>query len=170
MNNKGQLGLGALIVAAIGVIVALTLLTGSGGISGGVGTLTSTTAIVNESITLPASGAYLDRANCVNYAGTPIMINNSVGSAVINAGNYTFTTRVSPTNGLKVLTIRPFDTVGEATNFSLHSVNVSYTCLPQGYAEDSAARNIISLIIVLAAIAILAFVLFFAYKNMQDII
>ncbi len=159
MDNKV---LGGLILAFIGVIVALALLTG--GITAGVGQLTTTSTITNETVTLPASGSYIDRADCINYGGTPIVTNATSGAVVPNT-NYTFTTRVSPTNGLKVLTIKSTGGV-----FASTSINASYTCLPQGYAEDSAARSMTSLIILLSILALIAFVLFFAYKNLGGVI
>lgn len=162
-NNKGQAIVGGLIMAFIGVIVALSLLSGNGGISGNTATLVNSGTVNENLVTLAANGAYLDRPGCVNYAGTPTVI-NATDSEVVNAANYTFTTRVSPTLGIKVLTIKT-----NAARYGSAVVNMSYTCLPQGYAEDSASRSIISLVVMFAAIAVMVFVAYFAYKNFKGV-
>ena len=163
-NRKGQsIMIGAVLIAAIGVIVALSLLGGNGGIASGVGTLTNKGTVTDNLVTLAANGAYLDRPNCVNYQGDPTVINASDGETV-NAANYTFTTRVSPTTSLKVLTIKT-----NAARYGSAVVNMSYTCLPQGYAEDSASRSMISLVILFAAVAIFVFVGVYAYKNLNGL-
>ena len=164
MNRKGQAAMGGLIVAFVGIIFALALL-GSGGISTSVGQVTTTSNVVNQTFTLAAVGGFVDRDACVNFAGTPTLI-NSTGGEIVSDTNYTFTTRVSPTNGLKVLTVQT-DT---GAVFASQGVNASYTCLPQGYAEDAGARSITSLIVLLSSLALVAFVLFFAWKNLKGIV
>jgi len=162
-NNKGQAMVGTLIVAAIGVIVALVLL--SGGISKGVGQLTSTSEVLNQSITMAAASGFTDIAGCQNYAGTPVVKNDTYGM-VITTGNYTFTTRVSPTDSLKTLTV--YTPAG--SDYASKTLNATYTCIPDGYAEDGASRSMVTLVILLSALAILAFVLFYVAKNLQGII
>jgi hypothetical protein len=163
MNNKGQFGnVGGILLAAIGVIVALALLIGSGGISGNVGTMTNTATITNESITLAAAGSAIERTGCVNYAGTPILI-NATGGEVVTDTNYTFGTGVSSTTGNKVVKI----TTDTGAVFASRGVNASYTCLPQGYAEDAASRTMIELVILLSVLAVVAFVLYFVMKNVS---
>ena len=91
---------------------------------------------------MPAVNAYIDRDNCVNLQGSAIVINGTSG-AIVPDSNYTFTTRVSSTSGLKVLTVL----TASQSAYASRSVNASYTCLPQGYAEDQATRTIVPLIV-----------------------
>lgn len=161
MNRKGEMAVGGLIIAFIGVIVALSLL--SGGISKDAGALSSTTNIVNRSLTLTGSLTYNDISECVNYAGTMILTNSSSGADVPTT-NYTTTTRVSPTLGYKVLSIY----VANLSDYNVSTVNVTTTCLNQGYAESAASRSIISLVVLFAALAVVAFVLYFAWGHVKE--
>lgn len=160
MNNKKGQSVGLFIVVAIAVIFGLTLLTGSGGIASNAGTLTSTVPIVNETITFPANEGYVDRPNCVNYDGGVFSLTNSTSGVAVPASNYTVTTRVSSTTNVKVLTI-----LAGASAFNSRSVNASYTCLPQGYAEDGATRAISPLIILFSILGILTIVITVVIKS-----
>lgn len=164
MNSKGQITTGGLLIAFIGVIVAITLLTG--GITSNVGTVTSTNSYVNQSLVMPTNGSYTDIDACVNYAGTPIILNRT-GYVAIPTTNYTVTTRVSPTSSLKVLTVY---LAPSATAYSGVNANITYTCLPQGYAEDSASRTIFGLVIIFSCLAVAVFVLYFGWKNIKELI
>jgi len=160
-NKKGELSLGAigsLILLAVALIFGTVLI--SEGIADQTGTLTSTSNVVNETFTLAALNGFTDRPDCVNFQGTPVLINNSGNSVVIQSGNYSFTTRVSPTLNLKVLTVQTL-----TNEFDAYSVNASYTCLPQGYAEDSGARSIAPLTILFSALALVAVAIFYGIKN-----
>lgn len=156
MNKKGQvISVGMFIMMGVAIIVSMVLLSGSGGIAETTSKLSSRSQITNETFSLAAVGSYTDRPNCVNYdtSQTPVLVNSSAAATTLTDGNYTFTTRVSPTTGLKVLTVLT-DT---GANFAGQSVNATYICLNQGYAEDNAgARSISSLIILLSAIAVMA--------------
>lgn len=162
MNSKGQIGVGVMILSFIGVIVALSLLTG--GISNSVGQLTNTAEVVNKSFTLAAQNAFVYDVNCVNFKGTPVVINDTGTQDVVPAAQYSFTARINPSTGLKTLAIKTV-TAGMAAA----PVNASYTCLPQGYAEDSASRSIVDLVILFAALAVIAFVLYFVGKNLKEL-
>ena len=161
MNNRAQMeGLGLILTLAIAIIVGTVLLSGSGGIAGQAGTLTSTSGIVNETFTLPAVNAFIDKANCVNLQGSAI-VTNATGAEIVPASNYTFTTRISSTSGLKVLTVK----TASQSAYASRSVNASYTCLPQGYAEDASTRAVTPLIVLFAALALAAIALGAAWKK-----
>lgn len=160
MNKKAQVAIvGTLILTAVGLIVGLVLLSDS--ISDNSAQLTTTRTVLNDTNTLPAIGLYVDIDECVNYGGsyTPTLINVTSGVA-IPATNYTFTTRISPTSSLKVLTIR-----SNGGYYATQSVNASYECLPQGYAEDAGTRAIAPLIILFCAITLVVFALVPVLRN-----
>lgn len=160
MNNKAQAAIvGTLILTAVGLIVGLVLLSDS--ISDNAAQLTTKHDVLNQSITLPAIGLYVDIDGCVNSGGnlTSLLVNRTDGVA-IDATNYTYTTRVSPTNSLKVLTIK-----SNGGSYAGLVVNASYTCLPQGYAEDAGARAVIPLIVLFSAVALVAFALVPVLRN-----
>jgi hypothetical protein len=162
MNNKGQMGVGAFVMLAVTVIVGLTLLSGGGGIAGQSAALSSTSPIVNETVTMAAANGYLDRPNCVNYGGAMTLYNRSGdGTDTVPTTNYTITTRVSPTTGNKVLTIK----TASQSIYAGQAINLSYTCLQQGYAEDSSVRAITPLILLFSALAIAVVALAAVLKN-----
>jgi hypothetical protein len=130
------------------------LLAGQGGIASNAGQLTSTRAVTNELVTLAASGAFLELPDCANIDGTMTVTNRTSG-ATVSAGNYSVGTRVSATTGNKVLAVQ---TVASQA-YASQPVNLTYTCLPQGYAEDAGARAISPLITLFASLAIAAIVI-----------
>lgn len=163
MKNKGQMfGVGAIIMLVVTLIVGLTLLSGSGGIAGQSAALSNTVNIVNETFTLAALNGYTDRPNCVNLEGSATVLNAS--DDAVQATGWTATTRVSPTLGYKVLTFKT-----TAGGLAADSVKASYTCLSQGYAEDSASRTIIDLVVLFACLALAVFAIGVAVKNFREV-
>jgi hypothetical protein len=160
MSNKGQIaGLGVILSIAIAVIVGTVLLSGSGGISGQAAALTTTRTVTNQTVTLAAVGGFTDIDGCVNFQGTPL-VSNATTQAIVPATNYTFTTRVSPTDGLKTLTVR-----SDGGYWVSSAVNASYVCQIDGYAEDASTRAVVPLITLFAALGLAAIVLGAAYRK-----
>lgn len=149
MNRKGemQLSIGALIVAAIAVIVGAVLLQAS---APSVQTITSTNTITNQTKTLAAANSYI---TLNGQAISGLVITNATGTGnAVPADNYTISNYVVNNGALEVrLTSLAGPWAGKA-------VNVSYVSEPFGYATDSGSRAVAPLILVFFALAILAVV------------
>jgi len=143
MNNKAQASVGLLIAVGIGVIVALVMFQAA---AQEVGKSTTTETITNALYTGPASGSCIDLKG-QEILSTPVVTNRTDG-VTIPATNYTISERVSSVDNLK--------RIGYCTKgtFGVGVINVTYTYGPEGYAEDSATRSIVGIIVLLGAIAI----------------
>ena len=149
ISKKAQLGVGMFIMLAIGAIVALVLLQGS---LGSIGTATTAQSITNKSgYTLPASGSCKDLVG-QELLSTAYVINRS--SATTITSNITISEGVSSIDGLKRIRVCSTGATFGDDPLSGLNVNITYTFGPEGYADDAGARAIISIIILLAAIAI----------------
>lgn len=145
MNSKGQLGIGALMIAFIGVIVAVLLYQSIGGFVGE-STGSSVHTAYNQSVTFPAAGSSVELYG-QEIIGTPIVTNRTDGTTV-PASNYTISEGVG-TSGVKrvLLTAHAGGYVGKA-------VNVTYSSYPEGYIDSGGGRSLALLIPILAALAI----------------
>jgi len=150
MNNKGQLTVGTFIVMAVAVIVALTLLTG--GISSSVGAVTQKVQITNLSVTTAAAGSYVDLPY---QAISNVLITNRSSGATIPATNYTITNYVV-SNGQLVTRLT---SLGGSDAFQGKAVNFTGLAEPFGYDTSAGGRTMSSLIIVLAALALVVVIL-----------
>lgn len=156
MNNKGQIGIGALIAVAIGVIVCLVLLQP---IAVNVAQTSLSTDIKNVTYTAGAAGACVDLVGQSLASATYTVLNASgtlnSSDKTIMQSNFTITPKVSSTDNLlrlQLCTTNP-------SVWASKSVNVTMTYHPEGYAEDAGARSITSIILLLAAVAIALIVL-----------
>jgi len=159
-SKKAELGVGTMIIMFIGIIVALVLLTAS---AGEVGKSTSTDVLSNGLYTAPASGS------CIDLKGQELLsaatvTNRTSGTA--KTVNFTIAEGISTVDGLKRIR---FCTTGASAGggdaWSGLAFNVSYTYGPEGYADDSGARSILGIVILLAAIAVVVFVVYPAVKE-----
>ena len=145
MAKKESLGfIGALLMAFIGIIVALALF--NGGIVSNVASTTTLGTIENATVTSAASGSAISLTG--KYVSDLTATNNS-GGEVIPSSNYTIQNN-QVVNG--VLTARLLS--NEGADYPGQSWNLSYTYQPDGYISSSGGRSMASIIIVLTALAI----------------
>lgn len=144
MNKKGAT-LGMLIMIFIGIIVALALFAGTFESVGNMRNIydatnvTVTTAAVNASTTLTG------RENTTVIT----VVNASDGTDW--SSNFSVTTR--NTGGALAILLTTSQDASDAGQASA-SANVSYSYKPQGYNNDSGARGIIVIILIMSALAI----------------
>ena len=144
MNNKGQEGLGGIIVAAITLIVGVILFTV---IAQEIGTSTSTITI-NDSIDTVVNGTtqYLTSYRALS----DVVIYNETAGEEILSGNYTITNNViDPTTGGLSVSILP-DTTAEYKS----AWWVTGTAQRTDYIADSAGRAIAGIIVIFFALAV----------------
>jgi hypothetical protein len=152
MNKKAQAGVGLLITLAIAVIVGLILFQA---VATNVekGTRAVTGVIDVENITLSAGALNA----IVEVTGQELVTTRSVSNAtdgvLIAATNYSLAECTRTSDGLKGIC---FKRVGTDTT---GIVNVSYTYYPDGYIDNSGARSIAGIIVLLSAIGIAIVVL-----------
>jgi len=147
MNNKGQLNLGLIIMAFIGVIVGLALLVSvasSIGESTTSGTYNSSTG---GAYTIPADGVTIDLEG-QELLGTPT-VHESDNLTTINSGNYTIDEGVSTSTGVKSIQY-----TASGDEYVGIGVNITYDYGPDGYIENAGARSIVSLILIFMGLGI----------------
>ena len=150
---------GIIIVAFVAIIVGLAMFSGSGGIAGTVGDVTTLASIANQTITAPAVGSSVE-LNGQGVSGTPV-VTNQTGGETIPATNYTIA------QGLGSDGIIALKYTSLAGPYAGRKVNVTYTYEPDGYISDSqpGARSITLLIVIFAALAIAAVGLWAAWNS-----
>ena len=144
----------------IGVIITVVFLNG---IADQVSLQTQTQTLTNLSATVPATA---------NTTFTPQLPGRQNITAIVvtftnGTGTFTFTNNftVNTTDASGNLGIFFFPTdaaVTEGVNGS--DVNLTFTMQPFGYLQDSASRNVTSLIVLFAALAIVVFVIVVLFK------
>ena len=153
----GQTAIGAFILMFVGVIVAISLI-GNGGISDQVSTVTQTVNQYNQTFTAGAVGA---NVTLNGQAARNLVYTNATNTTqVVDAGNFTVTNYVV-TNGVP----RAILQTNANSVFASKSVNITYTYEPVGYATDAGTRGVTSLIVIMSALAIVAFVIVYVVKS-----
>ena len=145
MNNKGQVGVGAILIMAISVIVGVILFTA---VAQQVGSSTSTVTINKSTGTVVNETAvYLLEYRSISS----VVVYNETGGAVIAAADYVLTNNVidPTTGGLSVRIVPEF-----ASNNSKYIWYVTGTAQKTDYIADNAGRAIAGLIAVFFALAI----------------
>lgn len=127
-----------------------------------VGTSTSTVTLGGENsnqtispASLPAVGSSIDLVG-QDLLSTPVVVNSSGGETVAS-GNYTLSTRVSPTTGVKTVYFQLDDPQYESANLTASGsvgLNMTYVYGVDGYINDSGGRAVASLILIFFALAI----------------
>jgi len=145
MNNKGQEGLGAIIVVAITIIVGVILFTAIAQQSG------STTSLAYPNVTLDTvvneTAQYLTDYRSI----TDVVVQNQTGGVLITSGNYTITNNfIHPTSGALSVRIVP-DTSADLKSTWF----VSGTAQPLTYIPDAGGRAMVGLIAIFFALAVL---------------
>jgi len=147
MNKKGQLGVGGLIMIAIGVIVGSIFLVA---VAQSVGETTNTVDLVNGSYTATANGEVFYVTNYKAINDISIM---DAGGETITSGNYT-AENDAVYNGALAVKITVDDAAFESQEWL-----ISGTAEPLTYISDSGGRAMSSLIVVMFALAVLAIAL-----------
>lgn len=151
MNNKAQIGIGVLIIAAVAVIMGLVLFQATadnieaGTQSNGV------TSAVNVTYPLGATGVITELTG-QELVGTPAVW-NATSVTVVPTTNYTIYECVRTSNNLKGICMKSLGGLSAGYN-----VNVTYDYYYSGYIDDSGSRAIAGIILLLTAIGI-AFIL-----------
>jgi len=159
MNDKGQMGVGIIIMIAITIIVGAIFLQA---IAQTAGDSTNTVAVANVSLATVVNGTtqYLTDYRALSN----VVIYNETGSVIVAAGNYTVTNNViDPTTGGLSVSILP-----NASAFYKSAWQVSGTGQPTTYIAESGGRAMANLIVVMFALAILAVIMGPVIKNGLD--
>ena len=157
MDNSRKVGVGFIILAIVGILVTLPLLQT---VASDVQTMTATTSISNQTITIPADGGTVELLG-QNVVGTPI-VTNATDGVIITSGNYT----IAQGSGSDGQIAAIYTGVGD--EFAALSGNVSYGYEPDGYIGGTgggAGRAVAALIVLFACIGIA----FIAFPDIRDI-
>ena len=136
---------GLFIMIGVVAIVGLVLLQSS---AQQVGETTRTVALANGSYNIGTTVNGVTDLIGMELLSTPLVLNASSGSVVVAAGNYTIAEGISATTGKKIIQYKKL--TGDIND----TVRISYTYGPDGYIEDSGAKAITAIIIVMFAVGI----------------
>lgn len=152
MNKKGQIGVGTLMVAFIGILVGVIIFQT---IAQQVGTTTNTIEVIGDQETAAVNGAsfYLTNYRAISSF---VAYNLTNGTAIasgghivlIDDGNYTVNNDVVY-NGALAVNISVDDALYESETW-----NLSYTAQPLTYIANSGARSMTSLIVIFFALLV----------------
>lgn len=151
MDSK-EFGIGALVMTFVAIIVALSLLSGSGGIASNVASATNVQHWDNKTVTLGAVGVGVELPAKV-LIGTLQCGNFTLGDTDCLAGNYSTYTGVGAA-GTKNVFIKAV-----SAGYAAQKVNLTGDYGGQGYAEEESTRSLAPIIIILAVLAIAVIVL-----------
>jgi len=151
MNNKGQVGVGILVMTAMAIIVGAIILTSS---AQNIGDVTNTRSTSNDTLVIGAlhtlanlQGKFVDTATFVAFNST----NSSGGTVnrpIITSGNYSFLQN-QVVNGAEVARLNV-----TGTQFVSQSWLVTYTYEPTTYISNSGGRSIATIVLIFLALAI----------------
>ena len=167
MDNK----VGAFILMFVGIIVALALFGGSGGIAGNVGQVTNLNFATNHQITFPTNttcATLRGQAVYPDTTATSVTVVNATSNATVNAANYTLRNDVV-SNGQLIAQLCG-TTTKDNSGYAGSTVNATYAYEPYGYIGEGGGRTMASLIIIFAALSIAGFVLYKFYEDYKDIL
>lgn len=143
--KRGEISVGIMLTVMISIIVGVALLSG-GGVSSGVGELTQTYTLANQTLTAASvAGGNITLAGR-ELVGSIIVI-NTTGGQVVTSNFTTFNNKL--VNGERVLQLQ----VNGAPHLG-QPVSASYTYEGKGYVDESGTRALTSLILVFAALAV----------------
>lgn len=148
-----NIGIGSILVVAIGLIVGLVMLNQA---SNDVNTVTNTRSVVNLSATTGALNVPVTITGYQGVQGTYTIINSTND----NFANSNISLGSSSTNGQKVLVLTALN-----GNYTNKAVLITATLEPTGYITESSGRALASLIIILAALGLLVFALYPTLKE-----
>jgi hypothetical protein len=145
---NGELGIGTFIAVFVTVLVGAVLLTA---VASSAATVSQTGYANRTTGDQQVTIGTLGTITCLTgqeLLDTPVVINSS-GGATITSGNYSITEAVCSTTGVKSVVYTQ-----NAINDSGHTFNISYTYGVDGYADNSGARAVSTLIIIFMALAV----------------
>ena len=146
--------IGIIVSLFVAIIVGVVLLQSS---AQNVGDAVNTVTIANQSLTsniVNGTPQYLTNIKSISN----VVVYNETGG-IVGAGNYTITNNVIY-NGQEAVSI-----VGDTTAAYKSKWKISGTAQPLGYIADSGGRSVASLVVILAALAIVAVVLYPSIKE-----
>ena len=151
-QKQGEVGLGVILVVAVGLILALVMFQQvASNVEQGTQAVTGLTTATNYSVTGEKD---VKVALAGQELGTVTAVVNATTGATIAAANYTVAECVRPTDGLKGICYTALTDVESGTGTGEGGVKVTYTYYPDGYIDDSGARSVTGLIVLLTAIGI----------------
>ncbi|HEC40002.1 hypothetical protein LCGC14_0509390 [marine sediment metagenome] len=154
MNRKGQVELGAILIAFIVVIVGVVLMVASAGL---IGDTTNTITATNISFT----GANGTTTNIPGKFWSDLVVYNETGDYLIGSGNYTLINNAVVNGEETARLTRAAPLALEAT----HNWNLSGVYQPTTYITNSGGRAIANIIIIFFALAIAVVTLFPTLRN-----
>lgn len=154
MNEKGQVGLGTIIILFVAVVVGVILFTT---IAQQVGTTTNTVTLANSSFTSASEGSSAYLTNYRSISGA--VIYNATGT-LVPAANYTITNNVVHNGGLAIEI-----TTGAVNAYANDTWNISGTAQPLTYIPNSGGRTMATLIVLFFAFAVAATALYPVYGD-----
>lgn len=157
MDSKGEVNTAGLILLFVGIIVGLVLIQAVGPF---IGQTTGTQSLVNHTFTAPAVGSKGDLIG-QELLSTPIVYNSSNVTDVVSATNYTIAETISSVDGLKRISYTSLT----GSKYASKNVNITYDYGMEGYADDAGARSVIGLILIVAALGLVAFILYYIFKD-----
>lgn len=138
--------LGGIIIATIGILVGLALLTGQ--IAPSVGLMTGTRTLHNTTVTMPAAAGVLDLTG--QELITEISVTNATDGTAVDSTNYTIAEGISATTSYKRVIL-----TSVAGPYEGESINISYTFGEEGYVDSSGGRAFASMIIIFVSLYIM---------------
>lgn len=129
---------------------------------------TNTDSRSNATVTAPVVNGTLDLLGRSLVAGTtPIVTNASnVSGLDLQGTGVTIISGTSATTGLLTVQLTVNDT---ESAFGAQSVNITYSYVPDGFLNDSGARSISTLIIIIGALAILVSIIVFLWPSVSKL-
>ena len=159
MNNKGQtMSIGAIVSVIMGIIVCSILIIA---IAQGTDKVVNSRTTTNGTYAAPATNGYFVLTG-QDLLSTPVIFNASgiagypdSGNQTANSSVFTCDSNVSATGTAQIYCKNNGYPTWGAGNTQLY---VTYTWGEDGYAKDSAARTMLTLVILLSAVALLVWV------------
>ena len=156
MNRKGSLEVGGFIMLFVALVVGLNLIVPS---AQNIGQVTDLNRVSNQTVTIPAA---LNTAIALSgKQATNVLVYNSTN--LVTSGNYTVSNDVL-SNGVLTSNIK-FTVAG----YNGTAVNLTYDSAPVTYSNDAGARTMSQLVIIFAALALVAAVIYSVYQNWEEV-
>jgi hypothetical protein len=149
-QKKGEIGLGVILAVAIAVIMALVLFQNiASNVEQGTQAVKGTTTSTNYLIT----GVLNTNVELVGQELVSVtIVTNRTGGNTIPAVNYTVAECVRTSDGMKGICYKALANAGP--DRADGPLNITYVYYPAGYIDDSGARSLAGIIILLTAIGI----------------
>lgn len=154
--------IGGFVLFFLGVIVAFALLPA---IANGVDTISSSRTAVNTTVTLSSVGVPVDIPNAQILIGTATITNTTTNTDL--TGNVSIATGYSDTNGKVVQVTLDGAGMVSGANYTDKDVLVSMEYGADGYGENTGTRAMANLILIMSALAVLGYSVYYGVGKMQ---